>query len=275
MSSAFGTEIHRYNVNGELHYANVTAPVIPSALSGIIAGVRGLHDFRPRAQGIRRKTGPRPAYNSSAFGPLVAPGDIAAIYDIKALYDAGIDGSGQKLAVMGQTDLYLADITDFRTGFGLSAISCATDSSGVITSCDDPHFSYVLNGADPQLSTNGDISEADLDLEWAGAVARGAQIIYVNSTDVFTSYYYADRQQCRPSDQFELWALRVRRQFRPVFLRTTLGRRKRAPEGKFHGNHVCEFHWRHRSSRVRLRRHLGYDHRHKPRYTRSGRELSR
>ena len=79
----------------------------------------------------------------------------------------------------------------------------------------------------------------------------------MNSTDVFTSFYYADRQQCRPSDQFELWALRVRRQFRPVFLRTTLGRRKRAPEGKFHGNHVCEFHWRHRSSRVRLRRQQG------------------
>ena len=191
VQSAFGTEIHRFNVNGELHYANSTAPVIPSALSGIVAGVRGLHDFRPRPHGIRRKTGPRPAYNSSAFGPLVAPGDIAAIYGIKALYDAGIDGSGQKLAVMGQTDIYLADITDFRTGFGLSAISCATDSSGVITSCDDPHFSYVLNGADPQLSSNGDISEADLDLEWAGAVARGAQIVYVNSSDVFSSFYYA------------------------------------------------------------------------------------
>jgi subtilase family serine protease len=191
VQSAFGTEIHRFNVNGELHYANSTAPVIPSALGAIVAGVRGLHDFRPKPHGIRRNTGPRPAYNSSALGPLVAPGDIAAIYDIKALYDAGIDGSGQKMAVMGQTDIYLADITDFRTGFGLSAISCTTDSSGVITSCNDPHFSYVLNGADPNLSTNGDISEADLDLEWAGAVARGAQIIYVNSTDVFSSYYYA------------------------------------------------------------------------------------
>jgi subtilase family serine protease len=188
---AFGTEIHRFNVNGELHYANSTAPVIPSGLGGIIAGVRGLHDFRPRPMGIRRNTGVRPAYNSSFFGPLVAPGDIAAIYDINSLYSAGIDGSGQKLAVMGQTDIYLADITDFRTGFGLTAISCTTDSTDVITACDDSHFSYVLNGTDPGLSTNGDISEADLDVEWAGAVARGAQIIYVNSSDVFTSFYYA------------------------------------------------------------------------------------
>jgi subtilase family serine protease len=189
--SAFGTEIHHFSINGELHYANSTAPVIPTALGGIIAGVRGLHDFRPRPMGIRRNTGVRPAYNSNAFGPLVAPGDVAAIYDINSLYSAGIDGSGQKLAVMGQTDIYLADITDFRTGFGLSAISCTTDSTDVITACVDPHFSYVLNGTDPGLSTNGDISEADLDVEWAGAVARGAQIIYVNSSDVFTSFYYA------------------------------------------------------------------------------------
>jgi subtilase family serine protease len=191
VQSAFGTEIRRFNVNGELHYANATSPVIPSALGGIVAGVRGLHDFRPRPMGIRRNSGVRPGYNSSVFGPLVAPGDIAAIYDINSLYNAGIDGSGQKLAVMGQTDIYLADISDFRSGFGLSSISCTTNSSDVITSCNDPHFSYVLNPPDPLLSTNGDISEADLDLEWAGAVARGAQVVYVNSSDVFSSFYYA------------------------------------------------------------------------------------
>ena len=92
---------------------------------------------------------------------------------------------------MGQTDIYLADLNDFRTGFGMSGISCTTNSSNVITACSDPHFSYVLDGADPGLSTNGDISEADLDLEWSGAVARGAQIIYVNSSDTFTSFLYA------------------------------------------------------------------------------------
>ena len=189
VQSAFGTEIHRYNVNGEFHYANVTAPVVPAALAGVVAGVRGLHDFLPRPMGIQR---PHPNYYSSNLqSEFVAPGDIAKIYDINALYDAGIDGTGQKLAVMGRTDIYLADITDFRTGFGLSAISCTTNSSKVITACSDPHFKYVLDGTDPGLSQNGDIGEADLDLEWSSAVAPGAQIIYVNSTDPFTSFYYA------------------------------------------------------------------------------------
>jgi subtilase family serine protease len=197
VQNAFGTEIHHFNVNGELHYANATAPQIPAALSGVVTGFRGLDDFRPRPHGIRRNNGVRPYYNSSNFGDLVAPGDIATIYDINALYTAGIDGTGQKLAVMGRTDIYLSDITDFRTGFGMSAISCTT-SSDVITACSDPHFSYVLDGTDPGLSPSGDISEADLDLEWSGAVAPGAQLIYVNSTDTFTSYYYSIDQNLAP-----------------------------------------------------------------------------
>jgi subtilase family serine protease len=202
VQSAFGTEIHRYNVNGDLHYANATDPAVPAALGGIVTGLRGLHDFRPRPLGMRKNPElssyarlyrARPYYDSSVYGDLVAPGDIATIYDINALYQAGFDGTGQKLAVMGQTLIYLSDLTNFRTGFGLSAISCTTQGSApndLITACNDPHFSYVLDGTAPAVSP-GDLSEADLDLEWSGAVARGAQLIYVNSTDTFTSYFYA------------------------------------------------------------------------------------
>lgn len=189
VQSAFGTEIHRYNVNGELHYANATAPKVPSAMSGVVTAIRGLHDFLPRPMGIRKHV--RPFYDSASFGQIIAPGDVAAIYDIKALYTANIDGSGQELAVMGQTDLYLDNLKDFRTGFGLSSINCTTNGSGVITACNDPHFLYILDPqtADPGVR-GGDLSESNLDVEWAGAVAKGAQIVFVNSSDVFTSYYY-------------------------------------------------------------------------------------
>jgi subtilase family serine protease len=188
VESAFGTEIHRYSVNGELHYANATAPSVPANVGGVVSSIRGLHDFRPKPRSIHRV---RPNYFSSGLqSEFVAPGDIATIYDIGALGSA-IDGTGQKLAVMGQTDVYLADITDFRTGFGLSAISCTTNATtGVITACSDPHFQYALEGVDPGVSS-GDLEESDLDLEWSGAVAPGATIIFVNSTDVFTSFYDA------------------------------------------------------------------------------------
>src|ERR1019366_4008225 len=178
VQSAFQTEIHRYDVEGKMHFANATAPSIPAALAGVVTGLRGLHDFHPRPMGILRNTRARPLYDSSLFGDLVAPGDIATIYDINALYTAGIDGTGQKLAVAGATDIYLADLNDFRTGFGLSTISCTTNPSGVIRACNDPHFQYVLGGVDPGVSP-GDLREADLDIEWSGAVVKNAHIIFV------------------------------------------------------------------------------------------------
>jgi len=185
VQSAFGTEIHRYNVDGELHVANATAPKIPVALAGMVTGLRGLHDFHLQPRGVKRA---RPYYTSAKFGDLVAPGDVATIYDLNALYNAGIDGTGQTLAVIGQTDIYQADLNGFRTGFGLSSISCTTDSTDVITACSDARFQYAVPTGltDPATPlTTGDLSEADLDLEWSGAVAPNAQIVYVNAPAVF------------------------------------------------------------------------------------------
>ena len=197
VQNAFHTEIHRYNVDGELHFANATAPAIPAGLRGIVTGIRGLHDFHPKPLGVSHNTRARPFYNSSSFGDLVAPGDVYTIYDLRPLYAAGIDGTGQKLVVAGQTDIYLADITDFRTGFGLSPISCTTNSSGVIAACNTANFQYVLGGADPGVVA-GDLSEADLDIEWSGAVAPKAKIIFVTSNNAFTSYTYAIDNQLAP-----------------------------------------------------------------------------
>jgi subtilase family serine protease len=200
VESAFGTEIHQYKVNGELHYANATAPKIPAALSGIVAGVRGLDDFHPKPLGVRRT---RPNYYSSSQQfDYIAPGDVYTIYDINPLYNAAtsINGTGQKLAVMGQIEIFLSDINDFRTGFGLPTLTCTTAGAvpnDIVTACSDPHFSYVpINGGPPVLSVSptnnlGDLAESDLDIEWSAAVAPGAQVIFVDSDDTFTSFYYA------------------------------------------------------------------------------------
>lgn len=200
IESALRTEIHRYNVNGKMHFANAAPPSIPAALSGIANGFRGLDDFRPRP--MIRKAAPRARnvrpdfyFNDPdlAFPDFAAPGDIAKMYD----FPSGIDGTGEKLVIVGQTDVYLADLVNFRSGFGLPAIfSGCTATSGVLTSCttsSTANFQYVLDlttGSDPGISLN-DLSEADLDLEWSAATAPGAQIIFVNSDNVFTSYYYA------------------------------------------------------------------------------------
>jgi len=190
VQSAFGTEIHRFNVNGEMHVANATSPKIPRALAGIVSGIRGLDDFFLKPQSHLRA---RPYYDGGTIGSvsypeLIAPGDIATMYDINALYTAGIDGTGQKVAVIGQTDVYQADLNDFRTAFGLATITCTPFSgTDVIQSCNDAHFQYVPVGTDSGTVLNSNLVEADIDIEWAGAVARNAQIIYVNAPITSTS----------------------------------------------------------------------------------------
>jgi hypothetical protein len=46
--SAFHTEIHRYEVNGEQHIANASDPQIPAALASVVAGLNSLNDFMPK-----------------------------------------------------------------------------------------------------------------------------------------------------------------------------------------------------------------------------------
>ncbi|HET9402393.1 MAG TPA: protease pro-enzyme activation domain-containing protein, partial [Candidatus Acidoferrales bacterium] len=45
VKGAFHTEIHRFVVNGEEHWANASDPQIPAALTPVVAGVHSLHNF--------------------------------------------------------------------------------------------------------------------------------------------------------------------------------------------------------------------------------------
>ncbi len=116
-NNAFHTQIHRYNVNGEIHYANATDPSIPAALSDVVAGFRGLNDFhlKPRLKKAA------PADTLARGVHHIAPDDLAIIYDIAPLYQAGVDGAGQKIAIVGQSGIKTQDIQSFRSAFNLSS----------------------------------------------------------------------------------------------------------------------------------------------------------
>jgi uncharacterized protein (TIGR03437 family) len=179
---ALHTAIHRYRVNGKLHFANSTEPRIPTALAPVVAGFGGLHDFGPQPLVMLSPVQPQglaPNYNSSNTH-FLAPDDFAAIYDVAPLYAAGIDGTGQKIVIVGESDVSLADLHAFRTLFKLSS--------------NDPQM--VLVGADPGM--NGAQIEADLDLEWSAAVARNATVIYVYSSSVSVAAEYAVDQNLAP-----------------------------------------------------------------------------
>jgi subtilase family serine protease len=185
IESALHTSIHQYDVNGEAYYANATEPSVPAAIADVVLGFRSLNNFRLTPRPNQRSVmAPAPQFTSSLSGNhFLSPSDFATIYGLNGLYAAGIDGRGQSIVIAGQTDIDLNDIRAFRSASGLPA--------------SDPAVVLVPGSADPGL-VKGDLAEADLDLEWAGAVAPKARLIYVNSTNVLDSLQYAIDQNLAP-----------------------------------------------------------------------------
>jgi uncharacterized protein (TIGR03437 family) len=170
----FGVEIHRFERNGEAHFGSVKTVLIPAALSNVVAGLKGLDDFRPKPLSLER-----PQCGSGSLHTL-APDDFATIYDVKPLYRAGIDGSGQTVAVVGDTAIDLADIKKFRAKYNLPG--------------SDPVVTLVPLLGDPGTSSS-DLIEAALDLEWVQAVARNATVQYVYSVDPSNAIAYVIDQK--------------------------------------------------------------------------------
>ena len=116
VTAAFATPIDQYSVGGEVHYANTADPAIPADFAPVIAGIRGLHNFRlkPRYHRVNN-----PQMTSSNGSHHIVPDDFAVIYNVAPLYTAQVDGTGQKLVVVGQSDIAVSDITSFRSKFNL------------------------------------------------------------------------------------------------------------------------------------------------------------
>ncbi len=87
------------------------------------------------------------------------------------LWTAGITGTGQSIAVLGESNIKVQDVVDFRTIFSLPQNFSSQN--------------VILNGVDPRL--NASEIESDLDIQWAGAVAPGATIDFITSAPTETT----------------------------------------------------------------------------------------
>jgi hypothetical protein len=182
VETAFHTEIHGYFARGQLHYANASDPQIPAALVPVVAGVSTLHNFEKQPPllplGTASRIGdtstwrPNFTFNSaSGASHFLAPGDLARIYNLRPLFQAGIDGTGQSVAIVARSNVNLSDMQIFRLAFGLPFTT--------------PQV--ILNGPDPGSLFNPDETEADLDVEWSGAMAPKASIKLVVSGSTNTT----------------------------------------------------------------------------------------
>jgi hypothetical protein len=182
---AFHTEIHKFLVNGETHLANASDPQIPAALVPVISGLAPLNDFRAKpahhVAGEFRKsmessvvTPVNPELTTGGGNFAIGPTDFATIYNVLPLWNTtptAVDGSGQSIAIIGVSNINLQDVQDFRTVFGLPTSGAA--NTPVV----------VIDGSDPGILNDGSETEALLDVEWSGAIAKGAQIHFVIAAD--------------------------------------------------------------------------------------------
>ncbi|HWY09489.1 MAG TPA: Ig-like domain repeat protein [Candidatus Acidoferrales bacterium] len=173
VEGAFHTELHYYEWGGKKYLANATDIAIPAQFAEISRGVVSLNNFGkrpPRRPAATMKVQPNLTASGQTNVYYLAPGDFAAIYNTKGLLSGGVDGTGISIAVTAQSQIELPDAQAFRQIF-------------ITSQPNDPN--YIVSGPDPGVVGPVDMQEAELDVEWAGAIAPGATIdlVVAGSTD--------------------------------------------------------------------------------------------
>lgn len=182
--SAFQTQMHYYTIAGVRHFGPSTALSVPAAIAPVVQTITNVSDLnRPRPMHIT----PRAAFTSSVSGSVFfAPGDIQTTYDMSPLISGGDTGIGQTVAIMGQSYVNVSDMEAFEAAAKLPK--------------KDPNLVLVPGTGNDGVTASGDESESDLDLEWSGAMAPGANLVFVytgNNTSygVYDSAAYAVDQK--------------------------------------------------------------------------------
>jgi subtilase family serine protease len=177
VNETFHTEIHKFNIHGQVHYANAAPIQIPVALSGVVAGVTRVNDFhaQPQAKLVGQVTytpkthvaKPNWTYPGDTPFYLLAPEDFATQYNLKPVYAAGVTGTGQTIGIINESNIDISLVNAYRKIFSLSV--------------NPPQV--VIDGSDPGIVSGAD-TEAYLDVENAGAAAPDATVmLYIAAQD--------------------------------------------------------------------------------------------
>ena len=178
VGKAFHTSLHAYSLNGEIHHANASDLQVPTALRPVIAVVGPINDFRPKSQAHllgtaklnpqNHKLDPEFTLSVPDYDLGLAPEDLATQYDIKPLYREGVNGAGQTIGIINETNIDIDVVAAYRKLFKLDA------------NPSNPNLPQVIvDGNDPGI--NGAALEAYLDVEVSGAIAPQATVLLYTS----------------------------------------------------------------------------------------------
>ena len=140
----------------------------------MLLNVRGLNNFRPKPQVRKRAMPDYTVDTTQGMMNFLTPGDWATIYNVTPIYTTlrRTTRHGAHVGVVGQTYAPLSDITNFRNASGLSAAK-------VNYACIDPTTANCTGTYATAPASAGDLDEADLDIEWAGGIAKNATVDFV------------------------------------------------------------------------------------------------
>jgi len=196
VASAFGAPLHYYLTPATAaqptvkHFAPSADLSIPSALASSVLTIDNLSDFRPRAHFKLHppQAQAQPRFTSGQSGDnFLTPADVDIIYGVSGATGAGYIGTGQTIAIVGQSAVENSDLTNFQNAAGIPSKL--------------PTFTLVpgtgSSAINPGGSTDSDEVESDIDLEYSNAIAQGATIDFVytgnsnNNGGAFEAIQYA------------------------------------------------------------------------------------
>jgi subtilase family serine protease len=221
--NAFNVQLNRVNLNGEIHRATSGAASLRGPVGALVRGVEGLSDFaakpmlaRPIDPATGKAAAPKPfsaslnaatattnvclsgfqsvkfttdggnpsaVYHGNRYAndttntcPGYIPSELHTAYGLDSLYSKGWDGTGQTIIIVDAygSNTIRKDANTFSAAYGLPALNSS-------------NFQIYTPGGPVRCGTdcvNGhwDI-ETTLDVEWAHAVAPGANIALVLAPD--------------------------------------------------------------------------------------------
>ena len=188
-AKALRTSFRYFREKGESRLSATAEPSIPSQFAPIVGSISGLSqiDIRPMHHAASLPMSDRagngaaaPKYTNSSSGRhFITPGDFATIFDLKPVYSAGITGSGQKVAIIGRSQVATTDISEFESATGLSA--------------NLPNIVIPTDGVDPGITGDGDQGEATLDVDRVVATAPAVQadLVVSGSAGGYNGIYVA------------------------------------------------------------------------------------
>jgi subtilase family serine protease len=209
---AFSTRITRFSLGGVAVQAPSAPLSVPAALAGSVLDVTGLDT----ADVARRQAAPPPAYvnaapcssswgasfaagGPSAFGALqpdvpcgYTPQQLQGAYGTKAALAAGLDGTGQRVAII---DAYSspnveADASEWSSRHGLAAPKLEIHDNALQRNAPEgptiPSDVPIVGGINLQ-DPQGWAGEETLDVEAVHAMAPGATIVYVGANSALNA----------------------------------------------------------------------------------------